>query len=170
MDGAIYFMVESPLRARRKCHLSADLFSKTRNSSNIEQFYSNLPTICMSCQEPGPITPGKRILIPIDGEYFFRPTDTCARARESPSRAGIVNSPGSIKNPKNVLNHQFARPGSTPEKAIQTARRFSRGSRRRLPVSRSNVFILPINRLRRLGSLPIRRPHKGRALHGRVGG
>jgi len=70
----------------------------------------------------------------------FQPTGTRARAPVTPSRAGVIKNV--IKNnssktyPMDVLHHNFIRLGPTRAKALQTARRFPRETRRPFAVTK----------------------------------
>ena len=77
-----------------------------------------------------------------DVHISFQPTGTCARAPVSPSRARVFENNSSKTYPMDVLHHNFIRLDLTRTKALQTAIRFSRETRRCSAVPKSNAFTL----------------------------
>ena len=69
----------------------------------------------------------------------FQPTETCAQAPVSPSRAGVIKNNSSIDYSVNFLSHNFIRLGLTCAKALQTVSRFSRETRRRYAARKLNL-------------------------------
>jgi len=73
----------------------------------------------------------------------FQPTETCALAPVSPSRAGVVKNNSSLNYPIDFLSNNFIRLGLTRAKALQTVSQFPRETRHRSAAPKSNAFTLP---------------------------
>ena len=72
----------------------------------------------------------------------FQPTETCALAPVSPSRARVIKNHSSLNYPIDILSHNFIRLGLTRAKALQTVSRVPRETRRRSAAQKSNAFTL----------------------------
>jgi hypothetical protein len=73
---------------------------------------------------------------------FFQPTETCALAPVSPSRAKVIKKNSSQNYPIDFFNHNFIWFGLTGAKALQTVSGFPRETRPRYAVAKSNGFTL----------------------------
>jgi len=72
----------------------------------------------------------------------FQPTETCALAPVSPSRAKVIKNNPSLNYLIDFLSHNFIRLGLTRAKALQTVSRFPRETRRRYAAPKYKSFTL----------------------------
>jgi len=104
----------------------------------MSRFFS--PSIGADIQQATPfesqwreIPPRRRISLSNRRELVLEPV--------SPSCAGVIKKISSIKYSMDVLSYYFIRPGLTRAKALQTAHRFPKETRRRFAVPKTRLSL-----------------------------